>query len=40
MIIDQISTKNIGKDSQKKLLKQAKNFWILKLDKLKPKRLN
>ena len=38
--IEQIHKSTLSRETKKNLLKQRENFWILKLETLKPKGLN
>ena len=40
IIIEQIRNCTLSRETKKNLLKQRENFWILKLETLKPKSLN
>ena len=40
IIIKQIRKSNLSRETKKNLLKQRQNFWILKLETLKPEGLN
>ena len=40
IIIEQIRNSTLSRETKKNLLKQRDNFWILKLETLKPKGLN
>ena len=40
IIIEQIRKSTLSRETKKTLLRQRENFWILKLEILKPERLN
>ena len=40
IIVEQIRKSTLSRDTMKNLLKERENFWILKLETLKPKGIN